>query len=289
MTLIATLFLVTFGGFTRGSGSGYGCADRWPLCENGLLGGWVPRWEYHMVIEWTHRWLAAIVGVLAVTTAVSAWRHFRHRRVVFAPAVAAVVAIGTQAWVGRLVVQGDLAADLVSLHLVISMTVVALLTVVAVASNPVQEVAAPDRVWVLQVGVAAAGSFLLLFLGSLVHNRFFPGWPLMYDTLIPDLSTWPSLVHFLHRLLAAVLMVYLVYLVVRAGKSERPRSERQLVITATAFYAVNVVLGALHVVTMVGEPLLVALHLGVAGTVWALLVAGTTSSLVSQTRAPAPA
>ena len=79
LTLIVTLFLVTLGGFTRGSGSGYGCADRWPLCEDGLLGGLLPRWEYHMVIEWTHRWVAAVVGLLAISTAISAWRHFRHR------------------------------------------------------------------------------------------------------------------------------------------------------------------------------------------------------------------
>jgi heme A synthase len=40
--LAATLLLIVVGGFTRGSGSGYGCADRWPLCEEGLLGGWLP-------------------------------------------------------------------------------------------------------------------------------------------------------------------------------------------------------------------------------------------------------
>ena len=69
-----TLFLIMLGGYTRGSGSGYGCADRWPLCENGLLGGLLPRLEYHMVIEWTHRWVAAIVGLLIVATAWRAWR-----------------------------------------------------------------------------------------------------------------------------------------------------------------------------------------------------------------------
>ncbi|SVA96534.1 uncharacterized protein METZ01_LOCUS149388, partial [marine metagenome] len=29
VALTATLVLVGIGGFTRGSGSGYGCADRW--------------------------------------------------------------------------------------------------------------------------------------------------------------------------------------------------------------------------------------------------------------------
>ena len=285
VTLILTLFLVTFGGFTRGSGSGYGCADRWPLCEDGLLGGLIPRWEYHMVIEWTHRWLAAIVGVLAIATAISAWRHFRDRKAVVIPAIAAVITIGIQAWVGRLVVKGDLDADLVSLHLVISMTVVALLTVVTVATLPPSE-ATYERSWTVKVGIAAAGSLLLLILGSLVHNRFFPGWPLMYNTLIPDLSTTTALVHFLHRIVAAVLLFYLLYLVSVANRIDLPKRESQLLKAATLLYVVNVGLGALHVVTMVGSPILVAIHLGVAGTVWALLVAGTTFPLLSRDRVP---
>ena len=90
-SLATTVFLVMLGGYTRGSGSGYGCEDRWPLCEDGLLGGLLPRLEYHMIVEWTHRWVAAIVGILIVATAVAAWRDRpRNRRAAWpAAAVAA--------------------------------------------------------------------------------------------------------------------------------------------------------------------------------------------------------
>ena len=33
----------------------------------------LPRLEYRMVVEWTHRWVAAIVGLLIILT-VAAWR-----------------------------------------------------------------------------------------------------------------------------------------------------------------------------------------------------------------------
>ena len=75
--LAATLVLVAFGAFTRGSGSGYGCADQWPLCEGGALGGLLPRLEFEMIIEWTHRWIAALVGLIAIATAIQAWRTHR--------------------------------------------------------------------------------------------------------------------------------------------------------------------------------------------------------------------
>lgn len=289
LSLIATLLLVTVGGFTRGTGSGYGCADRWPLCEDGLLGGLLPRWEYHMVIEWSHRWLAALVGILAITTAISAWRHFRHRSEVVTPAVAAVVVIGIQAWVGRLVVKGDLASDLVSLHLAISMVVVALLTVVVVATNLPQIDPEPTerrRGWTVRVGVAAAASFLLLILGSVVHNRYFPGWPLMDNTVLGDLSNTMAAVHYLHRLMAGVLLAYLVYLVAMSTQFEVPAGERRLILTTGILYLVNVVLGAAHVFTMVDSAFLVAAHLGLAAVVWSLLVAATTIPILTQ-RVPA--
>jgi len=285
LSLGATLLLVAVGGFTRGSGSGYGCADRWPLCEDGLLGGLLPRWEYHMVIEWTHRWIAALVGILAVTTAISAWRHCRKRSLVVAPAFAAVLVIGIQAWVGRLVVKGNLATDLVSLHLAISMTVVALLTIVVVAAgNPAAAANLPGgrRPWTFRVGVAAVASFLLLMLGSVVHNLYFPGWPLMQDTLLPDLSSTVAVAHFTHRLLAGLLGIYLTYLIIVGNRIALPIREKRLIAGAGVAYLINIALGGAHVFTKVSSAFLVATHLGLAAVVWSLLVAATTTTILAQ-------
>jgi cytochrome c oxidase assembly protein subunit 15 len=242
-----------------------------------------------MVIEWSHRWLAALVGILAIATAVSVWRHFRDTRSAVIPAITAVVVIGIQAWVGRLVVKGDLDADLVSLHLAISMTVVALQTIVVVATLPATDPARiRNRRWQLQVGSAAVASFLLLLLGSLVHNRYFPGWPLMENSLVPDLTSSLAVAHFLHRMLAALLLIYLFYLVAVANRIDLPSMDRRLIRSAAVVYSVNVGLGAAHVFTMVSSAFLVAAHLGLAGLVWSLLVAATTLSTTTQ-RAQVPA
>ncbi len=283
LTLGATLVLVAIGGFTRGSGSGYGCADRWPLCENGLLGGLLPRADYHMIVEWTHRWVAAVVGVLAIVTAVAAWRHHRQRPLVVVPAVAAVGVIGVQAWVGRLVVQGDLDADLVSVHLAISMVVVALLTAVVVTIAPPVRHDVPGAPWTGRLVVAAAASLAVLLLGSYVHDLYIAGWPLVGNTLVPDLSNRFVAVHFLHRLVAAIILVYLGWLVVAGRRSDRPRREQALVAGATGLYAVNIGLGAAHVFTKVGSSLLVAAHLLLAALVWTMLVAAAVGAAVTHT------
>ena len=293
MALVATLVLVGIGGFTRGSGSGYGCADRWPLCENGLLGGLLPRVEYHMIVEWTHRGVAAVVGILAVATAVTAWRRHRYQLTIVIPAVAAVAAIGVQAWVGRLVVKGELDADLVSVHLVISMAVVALLTMVVVGTARTSGWAARgwrgDRAWARLLAVAAVGSLALLLLGSYVHNLYVSGWPLVGDTLFPDLSNRFVAVHYFHRVVAVVGLVYLTYLARAVNQRQRPETERLLVYTAGAAYVVNIGLGAAHVVTRVSSSALVAGHLVMASLVWASLVGVATIALFRPLTAEATA
>jgi cytochrome c oxidase assembly protein subunit 15 len=241
-----------------------------------------------MVIEWTHRWLAALVGLLAIATAISAWRHFRNRSVVLASAIAAVLVIGIQAWVGRLVVKGNLDADLVSLHLAISMTVVALLTIVVVATNrPGDEPGMPDhrRTWTIRVGIAAIASFLLLMLGSVVHNLYFAGWPLMENTPLPDLSSAVRAAHYLHRFMAGILGVYLVYLVIVGKRIGLPVREKRLIAAAGIVFLINIGLGGAHVLTKVNSALLVATHLGMAAVVWSLLIAATTMAALAL-RAP---
>jgi cytochrome c oxidase assembly protein subunit 15 len=282
-TLAATLLLVAVGGFTRGSGSGYGCADQWPLCENGLLGGLLPRVEYHMIIEWSHRWLAAAVGLLAIATAVSAWRRWRRDRAVLWSALGSVVVIGIQAWVGRAVVKAQLDADLVSLHLLISMTVVALVVTVVVGTRTQRERGAErEGRWVVLFAFATFGSLLVLLLGSLVHNLYVPGWPLVFDTLVPDLGARTILIHFLHRVAVAGYAVFLAYVLVRVLRSRRSRFERALLGWAAILYLVNIGLGALHVFTQVGSALLVAAHLALASLVWALTVAATADAALRQ-------
>lgn len=273
-TLAATLGLVALGGFTRGSGSGYGCEDQWPLCQDGLLGGLLPRLEFEMIIEWSHRWLAAIVGLLAVATAVTAWRTAR--RWVAGTAVAAVAVIGIQAWVGRLIVTNNLDADLVSLHLAISMTVALLVTVVAVASTPMET--SPDARWAMALGIGAAVSAAVLILGSLVHNVYVPGWPLTLDRIVPDLGSRTVAIHFFHRVSAAVGLGATGWLAWASARRGRPPFEHRLVLISLAAVAANVALGALHVFTKVSSSWLVTAHLGVASIALVALVAATSAA-----------
>ncbi|MHB1472577.1 MAG: COX15/CtaA family protein [Dermatophilaceae bacterium] len=66
---VSAYALIIFGSPVRVSDSGMGCPD-WPLCD-GNVG---PVYEFHALMEQTHRYLAAVVTVLAVATALLALR-----------------------------------------------------------------------------------------------------------------------------------------------------------------------------------------------------------------------
>ena len=80
ITVAATLILVGVGVYVRATGSGLGCPD-WPLCHGGV----VPPAEQTAVIEFTHRVVAAVVGVLVIATAVFAGGIPGRRRALAGP------------------------------------------------------------------------------------------------------------------------------------------------------------------------------------------------------------
>ena len=271
------------GGYTRGSGSGYGCQDRWPLCENGLLGGLLPRFEYHMIVEWTHRWVAALVGVLIIATAVAAWRSRPRNPRATWPAAGAIVVVGIQAWLGRAIVKGDLDRDLVSVHLTVSMAIIGLLVLVVVATGT--RTATPAGLgWRWALVTAAATAYAVLLLGSTVHNLYFPGWPFLDAGVVPEFSNRYVALHFVHRLVAGLGSVYLLVLAARVQRTVRP--ERNLVVLAAAAFAVNVGLGAVHVFTEVTSAAVVAFHLLFSALAWAAAV-GAAATAWGWNRQPA--
>src|SRR4051795_11166396 len=130
LTLATSLFLVTIGVVVRATDSGLGCPD-WPLCHGQLLPalGDSKAW-----IEWTHRGVAAVIGVLVLAMAVVAVLRYRDRPSILWPSVGAVLLVGFQAWLGRETVRLGNSGESVTAHLATAMALIAVLVYVLARS-----------------------------------------------------------------------------------------------------------------------------------------------------------
>jgi len=292
-TTVSTLVLIAWGGVVRATGSGDGCPD-WPRC----FGRWVPRWEYHTLIEYVHRALGVASGLLAVALAALAIASLVRARRGGSPsmptaaawgAVSLPVLFGVQGALGGRVVNSALDPLEITFHFAMAMVVLGVL--VAVTAALVLPAGAPAR-WngyARLAAVTAAAAFALLLIGTYVRAEgaglAFRDWPLMGGRLVPSFGPRGAAEMFAHRLLAVVTTALAGWAVVRA-RTMTPRSPalvRWSTVVAGLFVA-QVVVGALNVWTELSTAPRAA-HVALSALIWA----GAVVLTVAARRDPAAA
>ena len=107
MVLYSLMFV---GGYISAAGLGLTCPE-WPLCPNGVM----PNDEYFL--EWIHRTVAATTGLLILATTIGVWiNKDAGRKIKFTSAFASALVV-TQITLGALVIDTQLHAVLVAVHL----------------------------------------------------------------------------------------------------------------------------------------------------------------------------
>lgn len=140
---VSTLFtyLVIFtGGLVRVTGAGLGCPD-WPKC----FGSWLPPLSYadlptdidpsqvNLVLTWIeylNRILGMLLGIVIAITAVLAIIHFRKHLKILIPSIIAGLLVAFLGWQGGQVVESELESLVVTIHMVVALVLLALMTYV---------------------------------------------------------------------------------------------------------------------------------------------------------------
>src|SRR5689334_10319490 len=187
-TVAAAFVLVVIGVAVRATDSGVACPT-WPGCFPGQA---LPSLDsdYHVWIEWIHRTVAALIGVLIIGMAGLAILDHRDRRSILWPSIAAVLLVGFQAWLGRQTVLLGNSGESVTAHLAAAMALVGLLVYLLVrASYPKTLTGGGSQRFTLLASFAAAAVFAVLLFGSNVTARnaglVYPDWPLMNGSVLP--------------------------------------------------------------------------------------------------------
>jgi cytochrome c oxidase assembly protein subunit 15 len=274
ISLFATLVLVAIGGLVRATQSGLGCGDDWPHCNGRLAPALETRAE---IIEFSHRFAAMIVGFMVLGLAILAWRHYRNNPRILRPTLGALALVIFQALLGALVVIQELKAETVVIHLVGSMSVLALLIYIIgnVSADQGRLRVEADATMSRQAVIVALSVLALLMVGSYVSSwpDRPPAWPLIDGQLIPDLSNTVFLAHFVHRVLAVVVAVLLFVFCMRVIKQKESHPLASgFAHAALGLFVIEILVGAANVWTDLNA-IVVTAHLLLGGLIWSSLIA----------------
>ena len=280
LTVAFAYLQIALGGVVRVTGSGLGCPD-WPLCN----GRPYPAPDIHSVIEYSHRTVGTITGVLLIATVVAAWIVFRKTRPVVAwLATGSLVAIAAEGAVGGVVVINELAPWLVLVHLGLAMLILGFLIATAILSLPASEGIAASRFRRLALAGAIVTYLLLLTGSTVVASEADEGchsWPLCGGGFALDFAG-ANAYTMLHRGSVLVLGAFLVYFLVQAL---RIAAARKVAIVTLVVFGLQVAVGAGSALTDNG--LFNGLHVAIATIVWSGVLSIALLTLPRRDRAPA--
>jgi protoheme IX farnesyltransferase len=288
-TVAGTLLLVTIGVIVRATDSGLGCPD-WPFCNGQLVPamGDTKAW-----LEWIHRGVAALLGVLILAEAALAITDQRDRRSILWPSIGALLLVGFQAYLGRQTVLLGNSGPSVTAHLAAAMALLGLLVFILVRFSFPARIGGrgASQRFTLLAAFGAAATFALLLFGSQVTATdaalIFPDWPLMGGTLLPPLTDLTA-TQVLHRWVAVVVGLIVVAIAVVAWRTQRDRRGlARLAVAAAVLFVVQALIGGAQVLTQLA-PWSQVLHLALGSLVWTLM-AGLTVSAYYTARVALPA
>ena len=274
--LVTAIAQVTLGGVVRVTGSGDACPD-WPLCHGQLI----PPFDYHTILEYSHRLSATIVGFVFLGSLVLAWRYYRSNRLAVIATTAGMLLVVAAAGLGGLTVLSELTWWVRLIHLGIAELVVASIAIAWLASGQAidESLAEPqtnqersyDRPLVM---AALAGVFGLILYGSYMvgvgYGSSCSSWPLCQGFGVPGGEAFA--VHMGHRYLAFIVGALVVGMAVAAWRRSATCDDlRWLSVLVVGFLGIEVLVGALAVWTGFGVQLK-SLHLTVATLTWASIV-----------------
>jgi cytochrome c oxidase assembly protein subunit 15 len=121
-SFLSMILIVLTGAAVRLTGSGLGCPD-WPTCFKGKVTGSM---SIHPFIEYSNRMVTGALIVIVGVTFLAAWFRDERRTDLLILSGALVVGVFADAILGAFVVYSKLNPYLVSLHLVISLAMVAI-------------------------------------------------------------------------------------------------------------------------------------------------------------------
>ncbi|PIR25659.1 MAG: hypothetical protein COX62_00580 [Deltaproteobacteria bacterium CG_4_10_14_0_2_um_filter_43_8] len=261
LLLISLTFLLFLWGATvRAFGAGMACPD-WPLCYGQVL----PPLDFLIFLEWGHRKLAALIGLLLLAFLVLVFKSRDARKQLGTLAIVSFFLLLLQVFMGALTVFHYNIPYSVSLHFGVGLFFLSTLVIMYRKLSPAVE-ATRSRGILLLSFFGLALCFVQILLGSYVASSHAglvcPDFPACFGSFFPPLEGKIGLQMF-HRYLAYALTLFVACFLLKASRERFPLKFRKLFLLLASITIIQVFLGIGNVVFELPYVLRVA-HNGVA-------------------------
>lgn len=230
VTVVVTFFLLLGGTLVTKTGSGDACGTTWPSCN----GSWFPPLDdANAWIEYSHRLVTGIGGILILAFIVQMWRRSKEQGSLRYFAAAALGFLVLQSWLGALAARQEQPTTVLAAHFGISLAAFISILLPAVVLYQLDR---PSRVHRAPVsaGLKAWSWIGALFTFGIVYSGAYlrhtgamlacPDWPLCQGALIPPLEGATG-IHFTHRLVAGLGVLLLAWVWWQASRERQRRPD----------------------------------------------------------------
>ncbi|TVR74281.1 MAG: heme A synthase [Sphaerobacteraceae bacterium] len=282
LSTVGMLIVIMQGSAVTVTGSGDGCGEHWPLCH----GKFVPEYTVATALEYSHRLVSGIEGLLIAGFAVGALMYWRWRTEVQILVPVMILFLLIQAALGWAAVMYQNSDAVLALHFGISLTAFASVLLLAVVimemgkSEKYRDRGVP-KYFRAYIGGVIVYTYLLVYVGAYVRHTQSSlacvDWPLCNGAVFPGFSGAVG-IQFGHRLMALGAMLLIAGLVYWTWKfrKERPDLFWGSVVSLT-LVLVLAISGGIVVLTQLN------LFSGLAHTALATLLFGSLSYIVLHT------
>lgn len=266
-TILLTYLLIVFGGYVASSESGMGCGPEWPLCNGAVI----PNLQGDTLIEFAHRVIGAILGVVAIILFVKIIRSHANTTI-RSVAWGMLFLLIVQILLGAVVVILDLPAIVVTGHLLVAMVFLASLIWLWRNTDHRES---KQKIHTVSINIEKRKQInnhlnlvLVLLLLTLVFGAYIKhesyglacGWLTCGDSLLPN--TLPGILQTIHRVLALISTIYLLLISFWAFSKRWGVAMQNRLFLALLILLLQLLVGVLTIISYLDIPWAV-LHLAI--------------------------
>ncbi|SDW56101.1 cytochrome c oxidase assembly protein subunit 15 [Marininema mesophilum] len=230
---VGNFIILIQGAVVTKTGSGEGCGNTWPFCYGEVF----PTYQtLELWIEYSHRIVSGMVGMLVVALTILAWLTYRREGSVKLFASASLFFILLQGLMGAAAVVWSQSQAVLALHFGLSLLSFASSTLLCIVLYQLKrsgETVAKEQADVsqgLKLGIwgLAVYTYFVVYTGAFVRHMgaslACSEWPLCGGAWLPDMTT-PQGIQLMHRFFAGLLFFMVLWLLIAIYKRYPKRGD----------------------------------------------------------------